>query len=266
MISEEEQEKAVLYSLGLLDADEAAMFESEMSRDEELRAFTAECHEASASLALADYPLPEGLPARLKEQIIGGLPGIPQEGQLAPARQEKSVEYPKIIRPARFAVVPWAIAALLTLFCGLLFWQQGKLQEERSMLRTSLDQVRAVRVPARELLGGVAFCQMEIPGVDPMVQPRAAVVWDAVRQEGVLQIVRLKPPATGQDYELWAVEDGRKEPVSAGLVHLDDQGKATTSFKPTNAEGGRVLAFALSLEKAGGSPVNVGPIILVGNL
>ena len=265
MISEEKQEQAVLYSLGLLDADEAGAFEREMKMDADLASFARECYEASAALALEDYrSSSDEATAGFKQQVMQTLP-ITERGD--PHLQTGMGRIgANVIRFPRFAGVPWAVAALLMLFCGLLVWRQTRLQQEKFSLMTSLDQAQSVPVKQRDLLGGVSVCQLESPGISPATQPRAAVVWDAARREGVLQIVRLKPPAVGKDYELWTVEDGRKEPISAGLVHLDAQGQATTAFKPSKAEGRRVLAFALSLEKAGGSPVNAGPIVLVGNL
>ena len=43
MISEEQQDQATLYALGLLDADEDAAFESELRANAELRDSSANC-------------------------------------------------------------------------------------------------------------------------------------------------------------------------------------------------------------------------------
>ena len=47
MISEEQQDQAALYALGLLDADEDAAFESELRANAELRDLVRELREAA---------------------------------------------------------------------------------------------------------------------------------------------------------------------------------------------------------------------------
>ena len=52
MISEEQQDQAALYALGLLGADEDAAFESELRANAELRDLVRELREAAGDLAL----------------------------------------------------------------------------------------------------------------------------------------------------------------------------------------------------------------------
>ena len=69
MISEEQQDQAALYALGLLGADEDAAFESELRANAELRDLVRELREAAGDLALtAPSLLP---PASLKERVMG---------------------------------------------------------------------------------------------------------------------------------------------------------------------------------------------------
>ena len=300
MISEDQQEQAVLYALGLLDAEAAAEFESRLAEEPGLREFARDCQEAAASLALAAGPALAAPPESLKERIMGRLetasgPSASAADVTRPARTlpvavspgsavgASQVEPPAIAaRRYRFpaVAVPWAIAALLMIGCYLLLVRNGGLEHENQALQGTLLMARNATRPvdasaspaAPELLASVAFCQMQPTAGEPVAQPRAAVAWDAARQEGVIEIVQLTPPANGKDYQLWAVEDGRKDAVSAGVVHVDAQGRARTLFKPeapaagSGAANARVLAFALSLEQAGGVPVNAGPILLIGKL
>ena len=68
MISEQQQDQAALYALGLLGADEDAAFESELSANAELRDLVRELREAAGDLALtAPSQLP---PASLKQRIM----------------------------------------------------------------------------------------------------------------------------------------------------------------------------------------------------
>src|SRR5437870_13801649 len=68
MISEEQQDQAALYALGLLDSDEDAAFESELTANAELRDLVRELREAAGNLALTAPSLPP--PASLKHRIM----------------------------------------------------------------------------------------------------------------------------------------------------------------------------------------------------
>ena len=55
--------------------------------------------------------------------------------------------------------------------------------------------------------------------------------------------------------------------MSAGVVSVDAAGAAQVAFRP-EASGGAdpAAAFALSVERAGGSAKNAGPILFLGKL
>ena len=94
-------------------------------------------------------------------------------------------------------------------------------------------------------------------------QTNAVVVWDPDRKSGVLQLDKLPPAAAGKDYQLWVIDAKNPQPVSAGVLAVPNAGLIRTSFRP----GGAVesaAAFAISVEKRGGSMKPEGQIILVG--
>ena len=70
----------------------------------------------------------------------------------------------------------------------------------------------------------------------------------------------------GTDYELWALRDGK--PASLGLIRADNSGHAIVRL-PDTGDPGALGAFAVSLEKAGGSTTPTapqGPVVMVGKL
>lgn len=89
------------------------------------------------------------------------------------------------------------------------------------------------------------------------------VVWDGGKRQGVLLLDKMPRVDAGKDYQLWVVDPQKPDPVSAGVITVDDKGMAKTSFKPVDSVGESVK-FALSVEKKGGVPKNEGPIVLVG--
>ena len=283
MISEGTQEQAALYALGLLDADEAAAFEQAQDADAELRALSGELRETAAALALstAGHP-PPGLKARVLAQLAGEEKRGLAVGTAAAARDGNGPPPDKIVAgPWGRAALPWALAALLMVCCGVLAvsrerWRRGFSALERKALAvevatTHLRQATPALTPAPatpevDALRQVAFCPLE-PTAEEAARPRVAVLWDAARREGKLRVAKLPPPGAGKDYQLWVVEKDRKDAVSAGVVPVDAKGGVETDFQPV-AEGGEgaAVAFALSLERAGGSPKNEGPILFLGKL
>lgn len=234
MISEEQQDQAALYALGLLDADEDAAFESQLRANAELRDLVRELREAAGGLALtAPSLLP---PASLKQRIMGEI------------TTKRVVPMPT--RRASFGWIPWAIAAGLAVFCGLLALDRVRLERQ-------LADLRAV-----DPLMQTTFFALTSSAPAP-ADAKATVAWQPGRQSGVIRISNLPAPQPGKDYQLWAVDAEHKDPISAGIVRVDKNGVAQVRFKPVE-KAEHVKAFAISLEREGGVPKKEGPILLVG--
>src|SRR5262249_13301008 len=123
MISDEQQDQAALYALRLLGADEDAEFESELRANAELRDLVRELREAAGNLALtAPLLLP---PASLKQRIMGEI-----------AMESKQV-VPMPTRRAPLGWIPWAIAAALAVFCGLLALDRVRLERQLADVRAA---------------------------------------------------------------------------------------------------------------------------------
>jgi len=77
------------------------------------------------------------------------------------------------------------------------------------------------------------------------------VMWNTSNKEVYVDVHRLPPPPEGMQYQLWAIDTDGK-PVDAGML---------TPFKDRKDQGpehlkkiGNAVAFAITLEKRGGSP------------
>jgi anti-sigma-K factor RskA len=234
MISEEQQDQAALYALGLLDADEDAAFESELRANAELRDLVRELREAAGDLALTTPSLLP--PASLKQRIMGEI-------------ATKQV-VPMPTRRTSFGWVPWAIAAGLAVFCGLLAVDRIRLERQLADIR------------ATDPLIQTSFYTLAPSALAP-ADAKATVAWQPGRQSGVIRISNLPAPQPGKDYQLWAVDAEHKDPISAGIIRVDKNGVAQIRFKPVE-KAEHVNAFAISLEREGGVPKKEGPILLVG--
>jgi anti-sigma-K factor RskA len=237
MISEEQQDQAALYVLGLLEPHEAAAFESELNANAELRDIAREFREAAAAMALtAPTQTP---PASLKQRIIREIATKTEDRGIVPLPRTP------------FGWVPWAIAAALAVFCGLLAIDRVRLERQLADIR------------AADPLMQTTFYTLA-PSAPAPADAKATVAWQPGRQSGVIRISNLPAPQPGKDYQLWAVDAEHKDPISAGIVRVDKNGVAQIRFKPVE-KAEHVKAFAISLEREGGVPKKAGPILLVGS-
>ena len=236
MISEEQQDQAALYVLGLLEPHEVAAFETELNANDELRVIARELREAAGDVALTAPPRTP--PASLKQRVMREIAMKTEEP--APVLQQR----------APFGWVPWAIAAGLIVFCGVLALDRARLERELADAR------------AADPLMQTTFFTLA-PSAPAPADAKATVAWQPGRQSGVIRISNLPAPQPGRDYQLWAVDAAHKDPISAGVIRVDKNGVAQVRFKPIE-KAEHVKAFAISLEHEGGVPKKEGPILLVG--
>lgn len=245
MISEGQQDAAALYALGLMDADHASEFERATTSDPKLGELARELRDA---LALVAHDVEQmAAPPELRAAVLARV-----AAEAAPATN--------IVRVHWTTWVPRAAAAALLVCCGVLWMQTGKLRNEVASLR----QASGFTAPA-EQLERIVFCELDpVEKVKPA--PRVAIAWDADRREGVVRLSHLDPIGPGKDYQLWVVEEGVKDAVSAGVMKVNPEGSAEAMFRPAAPGNQRALAFALSVERAGGVTKNQGPIVMLGKL
>lgn len=234
MIDERTEELAALYALDLLEGGDASVFETRLANEPELRVVVDQLRASAAALA-HDVPaqkLPPHLEARIRRAVIQSGP--------APARSF-----------SRTSIVPWAIAAALTVACVVLVRDRGRLQRN------------VARLESRDALARAQIATLSSK-LSSAPRATAVVIWDPEKQQGVLKAINVPANARDQDYQLWVVDPQYKQPVSAGVFRVDESGVTRVSFRP-EARVKTVEAFAVSLERKGGVPKAEGPMVLAGN-
>lgn len=232
MIAESTPELAALYVFDLLEPAEARAFEAQLERDSELRQLVAELRGTAASLA---HRAPLRQPSiELENRILNEI-----------RAEQKIVPFPLL------KWVPWAIAAALAIFCGVLINDQIGLEK---------DLAAAVEVnPLSNIEVSVLGSKFE-----SAPSASAVVVWDPEKQAGVIKLTGVPEPDAGSDYQLWIIDPQYKTPVDGGIITVRTDGISTVSF-----HGDRVISdaekFAISLEKKGGVPVAEGQIVMISN-
>lgn len=91
--------------------------------------------------------------------------------------------------------------------------------------------------------------RMQMVKLDDMNKTNSmgTVYWDSLSKNVYLLVNHLPKPEAGQQYQLWAIVDG--QPVDAGMIQMDSETALLAMKKIMRAE-----AFAITLEKEGGSP------------
>ena len=231
MIDEAKQQAAIDYVIGELSDVEIAAFEKELASERELLEFTRELTDAFASLALTAGVVrpPRGLFSRISAKTNSG-------------------KRSKIIL---FSFLPWALAACLAIALLVLGLENSRTKSELAELGQ------------RDVLAHLQIASLQAQ-VNAYANTSAIVVWNAQRQSGLLRLQELPASEAGHDYQLWIIDPAEKTPVSAGVIAVKRDNKATVEFRPTHPVT-TAAKFALSIEKTGGSTVPQGQIILVGN-
>jgi anti-sigma-K factor RskA len=234
-MNEDLHNQAALYALDMLDPDERAAFERELSNNPDLQALVDDLRSTTAQLAQA-APLVDP-PASLKASI------------LAAVEERQPVDKPKeLSAPSRDPVygamlwVPWAVAAGLALVAGLMAVTNQRLLEARQ----TLDALK------------IADLRAVAEGFD---DSSAVAVWQGEQQQGRLRIAGLPPTTEEQSYQIWAISDEYDKPVNAGVFQVNRDGSVEFPIVPDLPMGEGVV-FAISLEPRGGSVQARGPIVL----
>jgi anti-sigma-K factor RskA len=257
MIDELKQDLLVQYLLNEVDPSTAEKIRAELEADAELREFVSQMGDAFASMAFAAPPMAP--PAGLAQRILQ----IERNNSRGPLPRPRS----KIV----WLAVPWALAACLAIACGVLSLERTRLQERTGQIDHELVTLQQTNARIGDELAILqkrnVLAQIKIATLKSQVAAYAAatavVVWDKDQKRGILQLDKLPPPAPGKDYQLWVIDPKITQPVSAGVLAVPNDGLIRTSFdtvKPVES----AAAFAISVEREGGSPKPEGQVILVG--
>ena len=164
----------------------------------------------------------------------------------------------KVMTPvwAKFAV---AASVLLALFAGWSAMQMSGLKsavasakgenQELAFQMETVKKVYAYKESLASLYRSPDFKVVKMTGI-PTKSPESIVAafWNQQTNEVMIDVQKLPPAPAGKQYQLWSIVDGA--PVDIGMLDQDFQGKV---LKMKSTKAGSV-AFAITLEKSGGSP------------
>jgi anti-sigma-K factor RskA len=119
---------------------------------------------------------------------------------------------------------------------------QALLNEKNTLQANNASYQKAL-----QMFQDTAMMRVDMKGTPGKEQNTATVLWDQKTRNVYLYAGNLQQAPSGKQYQLWAIVNGK--PVNAGMVG-NCEGGLCKMEKIEHAE-----AFAITLEKEGGSPV-----------
>lgn len=301
-MDERSEELAALNALDMLESDEKRVLHGACVTDKDLRAFAAELEATAAELGRLVAPVqpPADMKRRIRAKIRarGGRfasvsPGVMISAlgwglaaALAAAAFWLWNERGKLERELASAsqmiakVLPAADTnkGQVQTLEQTLKNMRDDFEQKQASLNTEIDTLRKRETEAQARIAQLvaeaeemrkqdAQSQLQITSVQSEIweyrRAEMIVVWDVRRSQGALLLDKMPKVEAGKDYQLWIVDPKQPEPVSAGVVSVDDKGSAKTAFKPAATVSG-TAKFLISVETKGGAEKKEGPVVLTG--
>lgn len=127
-----------------------------------------------------------------------------------------------------------------TQYQALLIEKSSLLAQNQALQAKGLDLYQGMQI-----MSDPSYTKVSLPGVKAEENKFATVFWDKKSNEVYLLTNRLPQTNADTQYQLWAIVDGK--PVDAGMVDI-----CNGLCKMKNISN--ASAFAITLEKRGGSP------------
>ena len=246
------------YVLGVASADDVREVEALAAQYTEVQVAIESFEEALEKQAIANGVIP---PQILKQRVMDALSkeGMIVRGVDTNIQAKESAKIvpltaaPKGIRWLRGAIAASIILLLGSAILNFYFYSQyKKYSKDYADLLVANNAVTAkndVLQTSYDMLKDTTMTQIKMAASSPeRVGAMATVIWNRNGSNVYLMVNSLPQHPADKQYQLWAIVNGK--PVDAGLVVINDIGGLQ---KLKNIKG-NVQAFAITLEKKGGSP------------
>ena len=236
------------YVMGQLSAAERAEVEQAAVEHPAIREELEQIERSMEALAMATAVAP---PAEMKDQLMAQIQPEEQEAPVVEMKPEGS-----------YGMLRWAAAASILVALGSAimafnYWNKWQSAEDRlaslmaqneqfadnyNQVNQQLDDIQS----AVAIMNSSAYQRVIMNGTDNSPDAQATVYWNDTTEEVYLSIQNLKDLSQDQQYQLWAIIDGK--PVDAGVFDPN-----TSLLVQMNNIGSNAAAFAVTIEPRGGS-------------
>ncbi|MPR35176.1 anti-sigma factor [Salmonirosea aquatica] len=179
--------------------------------------------------------------ADIQETYVRPMPGGSTEIQPGPTAA---------VRPL-WAMMAVAASVLLAIFAGWAAYQMSQTRAQNDQLAAEMSELRQ-RAEYNEALAAnyrnpdVKVVRM--PGLDKAPESIVVALWNQKTNDVLLDVQNLPVAPAGKQYQLWTIVDGK--PVDMGML---DQ-EFSNRLLHMKSSSPNAVAFAITLEKEGGSP------------
>lgn len=242
------------YVLGEVSDQERTEVEANLRRYPELRAELVKIEEAQQAFLMHTSVAP---PARVKEKLFRQIDEIEQSVKTDNPAEAKVIPIaatsPKWWKLATAASVSLAVIAsyfaldyrgeLLTTRERLdnLVAQNQQIAQDYNSVNQRLDKIESTI----RIIDNPSYRRVILKGTDAAQGSLASVYWNESSSEVYLSIQQLRDISQDQQFQLWAIVDGK--PVDAGVFNVAEGIIRMNNIKSASA-------FAVTIEPEGGSP------------
>lgn len=208
-------------------------------------------------------------PSYLKEKILSKIAVETNSSATTEVREVRTL-HKESPQASRFSY--WSIAASLlflvsasfAVYFGVKSTQLDNTLTNMAKVNTTLaDSIKNVSVNVAQMQSDLAVLKdpmykiVELKGLKPAPDAKAMVCWCPQDKKVYIEIDKLPEPPQGMQYQLWAIVNGT--PVSEGML---TKGNGLHPMKDVD----NAQAFAVTLEKVGGSPTPKGDMYVMGTI
>ncbi len=269
------------YVLGLANAQEAAEVQQLSLQYPEIKQAIANFEASLEAAAFANAITPaasikQKLMFALQDEFVAPVVSLPKTDVITDATVE-AIEEPLVktavvrkMNPLRFVAA--ASVILLVISGGLNVFIYSKYTEANEQVTALLSEKSTLTADNKtmqakytdifasvEALSDTNIIKVSMKGAPGKESNLATVFWNSRTKDVYLYANNLPKTSSDKQYQLWALVDGK--PVDAGMLSADCNGVC----KLKNIVGAG--AFAITLEKKGGSPTpDLTQLQVIGNV
>lgn len=204
--------------------------------------------------------------ASVRASLLKTITETPQEN--APEKKEETKIVTLNATPEINGVSPmWKMMAaaslVLTIGIGALWFLSNREVKRLDNIMASMEKeqlkndqiLQAMTIEkdhlqtVQEVLAEQSMRTVMMKGTAMEPEASVKVMWSKDMKKAVMHAEKITPPPANMQYQLWVIADGK--PLSVGLFNYDEVEQMTEPFD-VNAQN--ITAFAITLEKMGGSP------------
>lgn len=250
-----------LYVLGSISNEELSLVNDMLAQYPELNAEVMRIESDLIRLAESQSPKPS---AKVKSSLLDAIDVIEDSQEKLEEEKAKVIEIQTSEKGKTSMTMLLMVAASLALlivsaFFNYIQYQEiqlakqtiASLNQEKEVLANDLSTYKTSIESAENkiaVLRDTANVTIPMKGLDISPNSLALIHWNKYTNETFIDIASLPEAPTDMQYQLWAIVDG--VPVDLGVFDVLKSAATLQKMKTV----GNPQAFAVTLEKSGGSP------------